>query len=252
MDINTEIRKELLLKHYKNKSPHIGSEFSCIEILTTLYFSIMKNNDRFILSKGHAAPALYAILHRKGIMSDEMYNSYGKDGSLLAEHPTYGIPGIDVATGSLGHGLSIGIGFALASKMDNTDARIFVLMGDGELQEGSVWEGMNCARRFNLDNLIVIVDNNRWQGYDRTSEIQDIKHSKNAFCASGWNVLEINGNKNLEVEEALSKSLLKNGSPKLIIADTIIGKGSRSMEDRLESHYRPPNDAQLNEGIMGA
>ena len=244
-NISNEIKKDLIRKHAESKTPHIGSEFSCLDILMALYFDVMTSKDKFVLSKGHAAPALYAVLSRKGIMSKGLYDSYGKDGSVLSEHPSHGTPGITVATGSLGHGLPIAVGMALAGKLDHKQGRVFVLLSDGEMQEGSTMEAMNSAPRFGLDNLIAIIDSNKWQAYDRTSDIVSMNKIEGEFAASGWFTTKINGHDKKQIVNILKKVPLNPSRPSLIIADTVLGKGVKSMEDNLDSHYKPPSPEQV-------
>lgn len=242
--IANELRKELIVAHAAANTSHIGSDFSCLDILITLYFKVLGRNDHFILSKGHAAVALYSVLHKKGIISDETYGSIGKEGSLLAEHPIQGMKGVEVATGSLGHGLPIAAGMALVNKHDGKDGTIYVLMGDGECQEGSVFEAMNFASMAGLSNLVVIVDSNKWQGLDRTLLTAEIVHKE--FSSAGWDVKEIDGHNYDEIAAALKSNSAK---PLLIIADTILGKGVKSMEDKLEWHYKSPNSGNVKDFI---
>ena len=239
--ISNELRKELLIKHSESKMAHIGSDFSCLDILITIYFKVLQSEDRFVLSKGHAALALYAVLHKKGIMSNEVYSSLGKNGSLLGEHPIYGIEGIEFATGSLGHGLPISAGMALAKRFDKNTGKIYVLLSDGECQEGSTLEAMNFIARLGLNNLVAIVDSNKWQAFDRTLLPGD--KIKSEFISAGWLVKEIDGHNYEEIHSALKSS---TDSPTLIIANTVLGKGVKSMEDRLEWHYKSPTKEQVN------
>ena len=246
-DLGTEIRKDLILKHTESKTPHIGSEFSCLDLLLSLYFEVMTANDKFVLSKGHAAPALYAVLNKKGLISKELYDSYGKNGTILAEHPSHGVAGVEVATGSLGHGLPIAVGMAMAKKLAKNPGRVFVLLSDGEMQEGSTMEAMNAATRFNLDNLVAIIDSNKWQAYDRTADIVAMSKVEGEFAASGWAVTKINGHAEKEITNSLKNTPIKVGKPSLIVADTVLGKGVKMMEDNLDSHYKPPTPEQAKE-----
>ena len=239
--ITNQLRKELMLMHAKANMPHIGSNLSCIDILATLYCKVIKKNDRFILSKGHSALALYTVLHYQGIISDEVYQSIGENGSLLAEHPIYGLKGIEAATGSLGHGLPIGAGMALCNKFNKKEGKIYVLLSDGECQEGSTLEAMNFIARFSLHNLTAIIDANKWQAYDRT--LLDMKRVKDEFFSAGWNVKEIDGHNHSEIYAALT---VPTSAPLLIIAHTILGKGVAELEDKLLSHYKPPSKEQAN------
>ena len=229
------MREELLDLHRTFKLPHIGSELSCLDIMIDLHFGILQKDDVFILSKGHAAYAFYAVMHERGLISDEIYATAGKNGSILAEHTTY--PEYIVKTGSLGHGLPIGAGMALARKLGGQPGRIYVLCSDGELQEGSMLESMYQAARFKLDNLTTIIDSNKWQAYDRTDDIFSMRNVESIFKDSGWSTIRIDGHDHHSLSEAASR---KQTGPQLILADTVLGKGVDYMEDRLESHYKPP------------
>ena len=244
--------------HNRTHTSHIGSEFSSLDILMELYFEIMNitpenfstnNRDFFVLSKGHAAPALYDILFRKNFISKDLFDSYGEEGSLLAEHPKRDIPGIDSATGSLGHGLSIASGIAYSLKCDKSTSKTYVLLSDGECQEGSTLEAASFAGRMNLDNLIAIIDNNGLQGYDRTSKIQDINSVRSKFAASKWSIVEMNGHDYDEMKLQFGRVPFESGKPSLLIANTIKGKGVMEMEDRLEWHYKSPSDSDLENFI---
>ena len=241
-----EIRKELLHLHYEKQLPHIGSELSCIEILVGLHFRVMKNEDTFILSKSHAAPALYAIQHIKDIISDTDYSTVGnKFGSRLAEHVSY--PENDYKGGSLGHGLPFAVGLALGKKLDSKEDRIFCLLSDGELQEGSTYEAMNFASRYDLHNLIAIVDCNQWQAYDKTDDILQIDKVQSYFSTAGWDTFVVYGHNLNEISDRLSME--HSHKPKIIFCDTLIGKGIKSFEGKLESHYYPPKEEQVKKGI---
>lgn len=257
--ITKEIRKEILKMKFTSQSPHIGSALSCVDILTVLYFKIMniypkkpqaENRDRFILSKGHAASALYATLSQAGFFSKKILNTYCKDGSKLAGHATKDcIPGIEASTGSLGHGLSIGAGMALAGKRDNKKYRVFVLISDGECDEGSTWEGILFANHHRLDNLVVVIDYNKLQATGRTNEVLNLEPFKQKWEAFGWGVREINGHNFDEIEKALCGVPFKKNRPSVIISHTIKGKGVSFMENKLEWHYKSPNKQEYNSAI---
>ncbi len=244
--IANELRTELVIKHFEAKMAHIGSDLSCLDLLITLYFRIIGPDDRFILSKGHAALGLYSVLHKKGIMSDDVYSSLGKDGTVLGEHPIYGVSGVEVATGSLGHGLSIGAGMALAKGLSKDNGIVYVLLSDGECQEGSTLEAMNFAGRLRLDNLIAIIDSNKWQAFDRT--LIDIEIIRQEFESAGWATKSIDGH---DFEQIYSAITEKQDRPYLIVANTILGKGVKAIEDKLEAHYKPPNAEQIDDFISG-
>lgn len=242
--IASDLRKELIVGHSKARMAHIGSDFSCLDIMVALYFKIMGPDDKFVLSKGHAALGLYAVLHRKGIMSDKVYATLGENGSMLGEHPIQGIEGIDFATGSLGHGLSLGAGLALSKRYDRAKGRVYVLLSDGECQEGSTLEAMNFIGRMQLNNVVAIVDSNRWQAFDRTLIPIDVV--KNEFKSAGWKIIDIDGHNYDEINAALSK---RSSKPILIAANTVLGKGIKTIEDRLEAHYRPPKPEEVEKFI---
>lgn len=251
----SEIRVDLIKLHNKTHTSHIGSEFSSIEIMLELYYEIMNispenylktDRDYFILSKGHAAPALYDILYRKGYISKDIFNSYGDNGSLLSEHPKRGTYGIDASTGSLGHGLSIATGIAYSLKYSQNQGRIFCLLSDGECQEGSTLEAATFAGRMRLDNLIAIIDNNGLQGYEQTSNIQSIKSVEKKFSASGWAVNNVNGHDYSDMHSKFIGIPFQNGKPSLLIANTVKGKGVAEMENKLEWHYKSPSDHEVS------
>jgi transketolase len=245
-DIATRLRKELITKHMETKMAHIGSDLSCLNVLLTLYTKVMGDNDRFILSKGHAALALYSVLHYVCILKDDVYNTLGQDGSLLGEHPLYGIEGLEFATGSLGHGLSLAAGMALAKKMDSDDGLIYVLLSDGECQEGSTFEAISFIARERLDNLVCIIDSNLWQAYDRT--LLPIEKVREVFQAAGWeDIRVVDGRKFEDIYNALADG--NTNGPRLVISKSIMALGVKSMEDQLEWHYRPPTKEQAEQFI---
>lgn len=244
--IARKIRKSVIEMKFISQSSHIGSALSCIDILAVIYFKILnlnKNNlkdqdrDRFILSKGHAVSALYAVLAEKGFFKKKVLNNYCKNGSKLSGHPTKDcLPGIEVSTGSLGHGLPMGTGMALAGKGDKRKYRVFVLMSDGECDEGSNWEAALFASHHKLDNLVAIIDYNKFQAFGKTNEVLNLEPLKDKWVAFGWNVQEIDGHNFKEIEESLCS--LMPGKPNIIIANTIKGKGVSFMEGKLEWHYK--------------
>jgi len=215
-----EIRQKVLDYHLSTKTSHVGSSLSCVEILTVLYYYRMSPQDSFILSKGHAAGTLYVILNDKGLIpSDKLYR--------LEQHPTLNREfGIEATTGSLGHGLSVGLGMALANK----ESRTYVLMSDGECDEGQVWEATRLASQLKTDNLTAIVDCNGWQAFKRT----DTTQLKAKFLAFGWEVVWCNGHNTQELVQSLE---IESSKPLAVLAETIKGKGVEKLEDKLESHY---------------
>jgi transketolase len=247
-NIANELRKMIVTISYKSKGHHIGSALSCIDILTTLYFYELKidpNNhtnkikDWFMLSKGHAALALYATLAKRGFFKESfLEEQYLKNGGVFGGHPdTMPDFGIEISSGSLGHGLSIGAGVALAAKKDKNKNRAFVLLGDGECNEGMIWEAVMFASHHQLDNLVAIVDFNNLQGLGYVKDVMDISPVVNKFSSFGWDTQEINGNNIKEIMDSLDKTSLQKGKPSLIVANTIKGKGAIGLEDKLESHY---------------
>ena len=255
--IATEIRKRILRMHAKSRNSHIGSAFSIVEILIMLYFRILKinpkepkdaNRDRFILSKGHAVSAWYATLAKRGFFNEEILDKYCIDDGILSGHPDrFSVPGIEASTGSLGHGLPIGVGLAFAGKKDRKNYRVFVLMSDGECEEGSVWEAAISASRLKLDNLIGIIDANKLQAYEKTDNIQPISSLKGKFENFGWSVREVDGHNFEQLEKVFKNISFKNEKPTMIIAHTIKGKGIPTMENKLEWHYRSPKENQLKD-----
>ena len=244
-------RSRIILNSHKTGTPHLGSCLSCVDILVALYFSKLRINledldsftrDRFILSKGHGAAALFQILAMRGFYPEELLNDYGKDGSIFAEHPPAPdyLPGIEAATGSLGHGLPIGLGMALASRIRKQAFHVYVLLGDGECNEGSIWEAANMAAAQSIDNLTVFIDSNKWQATDRSEDLLGNTSHKQKWEAFGWNTYEINGNNMKEVLNVLSKKP-KKGIPTAVVLNTIKGSGVSFMEDNNNWHYRIPN-----------
>lgn len=249
--IASEIRKDVVRMHRKGSG--VGSALSAADILAAIYFDVMNvrtpddpERDRFILSKGHGVAALYAALAHRGFFERDLLASFLEDGSPLTGHPTAGkVPGVDVSTGSLGHGLPIAAGLALAAKRDGRSYRTFVLLGCGEMQEGSVWEAAILASRFQLDNLIAIVDANNLQGYDRTDDIQPVKTIAPKLDAFGWAVREVNGHDCAALSSALRAVPFARGKPSALVAHTIKGKGVAEMENQLDWHYFNVPDDKL-------
>lgn len=239
---------------FSAQGSHIGSAFSCVDILAVLYFKIMfiepqnpwaLDRDRFILSKGHAASALYVTLSHRGFFPEDVLNTYCQNSGLLPGHSAKRcVPGVEVSTGSLGHGLNIGVGVALAGKRDQKSHRVFVLLSDGECDEGSVWEAALFAGHHELDNLVAIIDYNKIQAFGRTNEVLRLEPLQDKWLAFGWQVREIDGHNFIEIEKALSQLPFEKGKPSIVIAHTVKGKGVSFMEDKLEWHYKSPNKEQ--------
>jgi transketolase len=252
-------RIEVLHMMHRANASHIGSCFSMLDILAVLYGEILNidpknpylpDRDRFILSKGHGTAALYAILSERGFFPLDWLQSYYQNGSELIGHTnSKGIPGVEVSTGSLGHGLPIGCGLALAAKRDQLSYRVYVLLSDGELDEGSNWEAILFAPQHLLDNLVVIIDYNKIQGFGTVKEVLDLDPLYDKWKAFRWGVREINGHDYKQIEESLKRTPFEPGLPSVIIAHTIKGKGVSFMENRLEWHYKSPNDEQLAQAL---
>jgi transketolase len=250
-----KIRRQVIKVAAKHKAAHLGSALSVVDILTVLYFQILKidprnpnwpKRDRLILSKGHAALALYATLATRGFAQETIINDYYAEGKKLAVHPViYCMPGVEVSTGSLGHGLSMGVGMAYAAKLDEKDWRTFVILSDGECNEGSTWEAIMSAAQFRLDNLIAIVDYNKYQGFGQVKEVMDLEPFKAKWQSFGWQVVEIDGHNFNQLIEVLSRVPFKLNQPSVIIAHTIKGKGIPSLENTFESHYLVPDKKEL-------
>lgn len=234
-----EIRIHVINMIFEAGSGHPGGSLSCVDILTALYYLALLHNplnpnwmerDRFILSKGHAAPALYAVLADLGYFPIKELHSLRKMGSLLQGHPDIRVPGVDVSSGSLGQGLSIACGIALAGKLDNRNYRVYTLVGDGECDEGQIWEAAMLASHYKLDNMTVIIDRNGLQIDGPTEKIMCLEPIAGKWKAFGWNVIEIDGNNMVEIITALDNARKINGKPTAIIAHTFKGKGVSFME----------------------
>ena len=245
------IRKSIIEMITNSKSGHPGGSLSSVEILTYLYFKEMnineenleqKNRDYFVLSKGHAAPVLYATLSEKGFIPKEELNTLRKLGSKLQGHPdSKKIKSIDISTGSLGQGISNAVGLALGSKMDNSDSRVYTLLGDGELQEGLVWEAIMSAAHYKLSNLVAIVDYNKLQIDGNNDDVMSIKPLDKKFESFGWNVEVIDGHNFGELEKALNSARNTYEKPTVIIANTVKGKGVSFMENNAGWHGAAPS-----------
>ncbi len=229
-------------------SGHLGASLSAIDILAILYFMKMRHDpsnpswqgrDRLILSKGHAAPALYAVLAEAGYFPAEELTSLRKMGSVFQGHPSLGTPGVDACTGSLGQGLSIAVGMALAAKMDGSRYRVFALLGDGELDEGQVWEAVLTAAHHGLDNLTAIVDNNGFQLTGKTEDVKSLASIEEKWRAFGWEAVDVNGHDPASILDALDVCDLTAGKPSVIVARTTKGKGVSFMEGNRFSRRSP-------------
>jgi transketolase len=250
-----EIRAEALRMTHRARSSHAGSALSMIDLLVVLYEKVLRvrptepdwdGRDRFLLSKGHACAGLYAVLARHRFFPADWLKDFYGDNARLPGHATHkGIPGVEVSTGALGHGLAIGCGMALAAKRDGKDFRVFVLLSDGECDEGSVWEAALFAPHHRLDNLVAIIDYNKIQSLGTVKEVLDLEPFTKKWEAFGWAAREIDGHDFGEIEQTLGAVPLAPGKPTCVIAHTIKGKGVDFMEDKLLWHYRSPDDEEL-------
>lgn len=257
INISKSIRLNVLDMVNKGNSSHIASVFSMIEILVILYEYVLKfkpsdpnwnERDRLILSKGHAGAGIYAILAEYHFFDKKILNSHYQDGSLLSGHVSHiGIPGVEISTGSLGHGLSIGCGMALAAKTNNQSHRVYVILSDGECNEGSVWESIMFANHHGLNNLTVIIDRNKLQSIKNTEDTLKLEPFDKKWKSFGWNVININGHDYQEIFDSLNNKNELNSSPLCIIANTIKGKGVSFMENNILWHYRSPQNKEYDE-----
>ncbi len=252
--ISNNIRKNIVQMVHAASSGHPGGSLSAVEILTYLYFKEMNINDpkdedrdRFILSKGHASPVLYSVLAEKGFIDKESLNSFRRINSKLQGHPDMKkVTGVEASTGSLGQGLSIGNGMAMGFKMDNKSSRVFVLLGDGEVQEGMVWEAAMFAGHNKLDNVTAILDHNGLQIDGKNEEVVSVEPLDKKFEAFGWHVIKINGNDFADIEKAFEERRKIKDKPVMIIAKTIKGKGVSFMENNAGWHGKAPSDDELS------
>jgi len=250
-----ELRRVIFNSICNGGGGHIPASLSIVEILTVLYYAVLnldpKNSkdpkrDRFILSKGHAGVALYAVLADRGFFPKDELNKFGKENSILGGHPDmYKVPGIEASTGSLGHGFPFAVGIALAGKMDGQNYKVFVIMGDGECQEGSIWEAAMFAPQHRLDNLVAIIDYNKLQAMDRLEAIVGIEPLADKWRAFGWAVQEVDGHDIAALQNIFKKAPFAKGKPSLIITHTVKGKGVSFMENSPIWHYRLPNPEEL-------
>ncbi len=249
------IRRIILDQSYRAGVGHIGSALSVVDILAALYGGILRipsprdpDRDRFILSKGHAALALYAVLALKGFFPLERLDTYCADDSLLGVHPEHGLPGIDFSTGSLGHGLPVGAGAALAARLQGSARRVFVLVSDAELNEGSTWEAVMFAAHHRLANLVAVVDVNGQQALGFTRDVLDLSPLADRFGAFGWEAVEVDGHDREQIRRALSLSD-GDGPPRVLLARTTLGKGVSFMEGQVKWHYWPMSAEEHRQAV---
>jgi len=257
--IARQIRIHCVNMTHRAKSSHIGSSLSMADLLAVLYNGVLRidpanpewlDRDRFILSKGHACAALYAALAERGFFPIDWLDTFYQNGSRLAGHVTHTyIPGVEVSTGSLGHGLSMATGMALVAKRDVRPYHVFALLSDGECDEGSIWEAALFAGQYQLDNLVAIVDYNKIQSLDYVKKVMDLEPFTKKWQSFGWRVREIDGHNVAEIHQALSQVPFKSRHPSCVIAHTIKGKGVSFMEDTVLWHYRSPQGEEYESAL---
>ncbi len=254
-----QIRKDIIEMIYGAKTGHTGGALSSTDIMTTLFYGIMNidpknpknpDRDRFILSKGHSVEPYWCLLAELGFIEREELKTFSQFGTRLIGHPNNKVSGVEMNTGSLGHGLSVASGMALAAKMDEKAYRVFTLMGDGEQAEGSVWEGAMFAAHYKLDNLVAIIDRNRLQISGCTEDVMGLDPLDKKWESFGWNVIEINGNSIPELYEILEKKPACEGKPTLILANTTKGKGVSFIENQAAWHHKVPTDAEYQQAMQ--
>ena len=252
-------RKRLVEVVYAAKAGHIGGDLSCLNVMTALYFHVMNGlnpkdpkaplRDRFVLSKGHCVESLYVTLEAKGYLKPEVLDTLGQFGSILSGHPTIEVPGIEVNSGALGHGLSIGVGMAIAAKMDQQPWRTYVMMGDGEQGEGSIYEAAMAANRYHLDNLVAIIDRNHLQISGNTEDVMPIENIHDRWTAFGWDVILMNGDSMDDIIRTFDNIDYNNGKPHLLVSDTTKGKGVSFMEGIAKWHHGVLNAEQCEAAV---
>ena len=252
-------RKRLVEVVYAAKAGQIGGDQSCLNVMTALYFHVMNGlnpkdpkaplRDRFVLSKGHCVESLYVTLEAKGYLKPEVLDTLGQFGSILSGHPTIEVPGIEVNSGALGHGLSIGVGMAIAAKMDQQPWRTYVMMGDGEQGEGSIYEAAMAANRYHLDNLVAIIDRNHLQISGNTEDVMPIDNIHDRWTAFGWDVILMNGDSMDDIIRTFDNIDYNNGKPHLLVSDTTKGKGVSFMEGIAKWHHGVLNAEQCEAAV---
>lgn len=255
----TLIRKHIIEEVYNAAAGHPGGSLSCTDILTVLYFHEMRidpknpnweDRDRFVLSKGHCAPALYGTLAERGFFPKEELPKFRSIDSYLEGHPSMkSVPGVDMSTGSLGQGISTAVGMALAGKIDKKDYRVYSILGDGEVEEGQVWEAAMAAAHYKLDNLTAFLDHNGLQIDGKITEVMSPEPIDKKFESFGWNVIKINGHDYEQIINAIDEAKKCKGKPTIVIAETIKGKGVSYMENQVAWHGTAPNKEQRDQAI---
>jgi len=251
-----ELREDVIDVIMSGKAGHIGGDMSVMEIMTELYFDQMNvspenmddpDRDKFVMSKGHSVEAYYAVLAKKGFFDrEDLVANFSKFGSKYIGHPNNKLPGIEMNSGSLGHGLPVCVGMALAGKMNGQDYRVYTVMGDGEVAEGSVWEGAMAASHYKLDNLCAVVDRNRLQISGNTEDVMSHDDLHERFFSFGWHVIDVaDGNDIDQLKAAFEEANTVKGKPSMLIANTVKGKGSSVMENKANWHHKVPNEEEL-------
>jgi transketolase len=250
------VRRIILEQSKRAHVGHIGSALSIADIVVALYGSILNvsnpgdpDRDRFVMSKGHAVLAVYAALHLKGWLTQEELNTFCGDGTLLGVHPEHALTGIDFSSGSLGHGLSLGAGAALAARLQRSSRRVFVLVSDAECNEGSLWEAVMFAAHHKLSNLTAIVDLNGQQALGYTRQVLDLSPMVERWRTFGWDAYEVDGHNVTEIVHTIAGLSTATGPPHVLIAHTIFGKGVSFMENRIKWHYWPMSDAEYRQAL---
>ena len=254
-----ELRREIITILYSAQSGHPGGSLSAIDMMIGLYYYKLRidpknpkwdERDRFVLSKGHCSPAIYAVLADKGYFPKSELSGFRKIGRMLQGHPELNTPGIDFAGGSLGQGICFALGIALACKLDKKNCKVYAMIGDGEAQEGAVWEASMAANFYKMDNFVVILDKNQVQETGKTKEVMDLGDVVQKWMAFGWNTIEINGHDMLQIVNALDNACeMNNGKPTIIISNTIKGKGVSFMELNHKFHGKAPNEEEYKKAI---
>jgi len=251
-----ELRSRIIETSSRASLPHLGSCLSCLDLLVALYFHKLKINpkfphdpqrDRFILSKGHAAPALFQVLAMRGFYEVSELLNYGVDGSVFGEHPPTPshLDGVEAATGSLGHGMPMALGMALSARINKLDFSVYSILGDGECNEGTIWECAMLAAAQKVNNMCVLIDFNKWQATDRSEDVMNLRPLVDKWTAFGWHAIEVDGHDYSQIISALSLFPSSSGKPLAIIAHTTKGKGVSFMEDDNNWHYRIPTQEDV-------
>ena len=246
------LRRIVLEQSKRANVGHIGSALSVVDIVCALYDQVLRipeptdpDRDRFVMSKGHAVLALYGALHLRGWISAEDLETYAGDGTLLGMHPEHRVPGIDFSTGSLGHGLSMGVGAALAARLEGSRRRVFVLLSDAECNEGSLWEAAMFAAHHRLSNLVAVIDMNGQQALGYTRDVLDLSQMADRWRAFGWDAQDVDGHDIQQMVRAMEPVKDDDGPPRVLVAETVFGRGVPFMEKQLSWHYLPMSDEQF-------